>query len=187
MSTNNKTRITLVAAALVGGLSIAGVAAAQPAPHKAPATATTTTSNTPVVEHEAGIVLEGSGSVGDLSASITVYENSLYGNSVQVVLGDDVIGDDEGTTAYLVDGVLQATVRVDGKAATLSGRLAPTGRPEKIVEPAQDAGEQLVTRGTHTELVGDVTLSYDGVVIPLELAPAFAYDLEVRTVALYGN
>ena len=62
-----------------------------------------------------------------------------------------------------------------------------TGRPEKIVEPVQDGGEQIVTRGTHTQLVGDLTLTYDGVTVPLQLDTAFGYDLEVRKVALYGR
>jgi hypothetical protein len=193
MQKNTKTRIALVATLLVAGLSGAGVAAAQAAPSDAKDTKQTTSASPSTsaravdVEHQSGIVIEASGALGDLAASVTVYENSAHGNSVQVVLGDEQIGHAEQTPALVVDGVLQVSVKVDGKDATLRGTITPTGRPEKLTEPIQDAGEQIVTKGTHTQLVGDITLSYDGVVIPLTLDTAFAYDLEVRKVSLYGT
>jgi hypothetical protein len=183
----NRTRIALVSATIVAGVTVAGVAGAQAAPETKSGANAATTTGSPVVQQETGIVVEGSGSAGDLNVSVTVYENSLHGNSVQVVLGDDLIGYAEGTSAYVVDGALHATVQVDGKDATLSGTLSPDGKPEKLVEPVQDSGEQIVTRGTHTRLFGDLTLTYDGVVVPVNVDVAFAYDLEVRKVALYGN
>ena len=196
----NKSRIRLgVATIALLGLSAAGVAAAQAAPSTAQERPTTSAQGVdqaadqsvdqaaPTVEHQSGIVVEASGTSGSTTASVTVYENSQYGNSVQVVLGEDLIGYAEPATAVLVDGAVDVTVEVDGKPATLTGTLAPTGRPEKTVEPIQDAGEQIVTRGTHTALAGELTLTYDGVTVPLHLDNAFAYDLEVRRVALYGR
>ena len=135
-------------------------------------------------------MLEGSGEAGGLAVSATVYENDRYGNSVQVVLGnpdDDRIGYAEQEQAFLVDGHLTATVEIEGRAAVLSGTVVPSGRPERLVDPGQDAGEQRVVRGTHTALVTDVVLTYDGITVPLQFSPAFAYDLEVRSVDLYGN
>jgi hypothetical protein len=193
MQKNNKTRIALVAVTLIAGLSVVGVAAAQASPsdskgaERTTSAAPSTSPRAADVEHESGIVIEASGALGDLTASVTVYENTVHGNSVQVVLGDEQIGHAEQTPALVVDGVLQVSVKVDGKDATLSGTITRTGRPEKLTEPIQDAGEQIITRGTHTQLVGDVTLTYDGVVIPLDLDSAFAYELDVRKVALYGN
>lgn len=189
----NKIRLTLATGALVG-LSAAGVAAAQATPTRtevrtaaAPqATAQAAEQAAAAVEHQSGIVVEASGSSGDTTASVTLYENSQHGSSVQVVLGEDLIGYAEPAD-LLVDGAVDATVEVDGKQATVTGNLSPNGRPEKLVEPTQDAGEQVVTRGTHTPLVGDLTLTYDGVTVPLHLDTAFAYDLEVRRVALYGR
>jgi hypothetical protein len=184
-----KTRLGLAAGALVV-LSAAGVAAAQAAPS---GTADRSTASTPVVEHgsptveqQTGIVVEASGSARGITASVTLYENSEHGNSVQVVLGEDLIGYAE-PAGLVVDGAVNATVEIDGKQATVTGTLSPSGRPEKLVEPTQDAGEQVVTRGTHTPLVGDLTVTYDGVSVPLHLDTAFAYDLEVRRVALYGH
>lgn len=142
------------------------------------------------LQRQSGIVLEGSGEAGGLAAMVTVYENSLYGNSLQVVLGDpddDRIGYVEQTATFVVDGVLSTSVEIDGKSAVLRGTVQESGRQEKLVEPVQDNGEQIVSRGTHTQLLTDVTLTYDGVSVPLEFSPAFAYELEVRRVSLYGN
>jgi hypothetical protein len=188
MSKINTARIALVIGTLVvggvaAGLSTAGAQAA-PEPKRS---VVATSAASPVVEQETGIVLEGSGSAGDLTASVTVYENSLHGNSVQVMLGDDLIGYYERTAAYLVGGHLEATVDVDGEPATLTGTIVPDGRPTRYVEPVQDSGEQIVTRGTHTVLAGDLTLTYAGVTVPLGIDTAFRYDLEVRKVALYGS
>jgi hypothetical protein len=171
-----------VAAIAIAGLGATGAADA------APVAETTSAADTPTtVEIQRGLVLEGYGD----GVMVTVYENSRYGNSLQVVLGDPDegghIGYAEQSAPYVVDGVLTATVEIDGFPATLSGTVTPTGRPEQLVEPMQDAGEQLVTRGTHTQLLTDVVLAYRGTVVPIAFAPAFAYDLEVRRTTLYGN
>lgn len=186
-----KRSVALAATALaaVAALGASTVADARPTPGGATTRndATTATDRGPVVDHERGIVLEGTGRVGDLTAYVTVYENSLHGNSVQVVLGDDQIGYAESATPYLVGTALHATASVDGKEAVVTGTLVESGRTTRVVEPIQDNGEQIVTRGTHTALTGDVTVSWDGVVVPLEVAPAFRYDLETRRVALFGR
>lgn len=186
-------RLTLAAIALLA-LTAAGAAATQAAQaatsssqdRPAPA-APTGAPATPTVEQQSGVVVEASGSAGTTTASVTLYENSRYGSSVQVVLGEDLIGYAESATALVVDGAVEVSVDVDGRPATLRGTLAPQGRAEKVVEPTQDAGEQVVTRGTRTALAGDLTLTHDGITVPLHLDTAFAYDLEVRRVALYGR
>lgn len=141
-------------------------------------------------QQEHGIVMEGTGAADGLEVMATLYENSRYGSSLQVVIGDpelDRIGFIEQAEAFVVDGRLDAEVVVDGKVASVTGTVERSGRPTKVVEPLQDAGEQIVVRGTHTQLAADVTLSYDGIDVPLEFAPAFAFDLETRSTSLYGN
>jgi hypothetical protein len=186
----HKTRLGLTAGVLVV-LSAAGVAAAQAAPSGTTDRSTTSSPaadhGSPSVEQQSGVVVEASGSANGITASVTLYENSEHGNSVQVVLGEDRIGYAEPASALVVDGAVEESVLVDGEPATVTGTLTRSGRPEKLTEPVQDAGEQVVTRGTHTALVGDLTLTYDGVTVPLHLDTAFAYDLEVRRVALYGR
>ena len=170
----------------VAAVVLAGIGTADAAPAHEPSPASVAASPTSV-EIQRGVVLEGYGD----GAFVTVYENSRYGNSLQVVLGDPDegghVGYVEQSDPVVVDGVLTVTLDIDGFPAELSGTVTPTGRPERLVEPMQDAGEQLVTRGTHTRLLTDITLSYRGTVVSLAFDPAFAYDLEVRRTTLYGS
>jgi len=186
-------QFVIIGSVLAAGLGTAGAAVAagdaSTAQQAQPSTETTTEPKVSV-EVQRGIVLEGTGALGEQTVMVTVYENSLYGNSVQVVLGDP----DEGHFGYaeqaepfVVDGVLRATVEIDGQTAELAGTVVPTGRATRLIEPYQDAGEQIVDKGTHTLLVTDVTITYAGTTGPLEFAPAFAYDLESRKVVLHGN
>jgi hypothetical protein len=192
------TKIFIVAGSLlVAGLGIAGAASADDASKAAQrpvSTAVTSASADQLqvnVEHQRGIVLEGSGLAGDLPVAVTVYENSLHGNSIQVVLGDPdnggKVGFVEQAAPFVVDGVLDAAVDVDGRTVELTGTVEETGRTTRMTEPIQDAGEQVVSKGTHTQLLTHVTLSVEEQSVALEFAPAFAYDLEIRKVALYGN
>lgn len=187
----------LLAAALVVGLGGAGAAMAHQDTESVPPpepTGDVRASAIPVppttVEHEQGIVLEGSGATDGRTVMATLYENSRYGSSLQVVLGDpeeDRIGFVEQAGAFVVDGRLDVEVVVEGEVVSLTGTVEEAGKPTRITEPAQDAGEQLVIRGTNTQLRADVTVTYDGVEIPMEFAPAFAFDLETRRTTLYGN
>jgi len=186
---NFRAAVAVAALAIsAAGIGIAGAANAEE-PARASSSAVSAES-VPTVDHQRGVVLEGTGSSGGLDVMVTVYDNSLYGSSVQVVLGDpddDRIGYAEQGTPYVVDGQLNAGVEIEGRVVTLSGAVVETGRPEKLREPLQDGGEQIITRGTHTQLVTDVHLSVGDTVVPVTFAPAFAYDLEVRKVDLYGN
>lgn len=137
-------------------------------------------------EHQSGIVLEAAGD----GVLVTVYENSKYGNSATVVLGDPDeghFGYVEQTEPFVVDGELNLVVDVEGTTVSVSGSVAPNGQATRIVEPQQDGGEQIVTRGTNTPLAADLVADIAGEVVALDTAPAFAYDLEVRKVRLYGN
>jgi hypothetical protein len=188
MATAAALTVTLGAAATAGtaGAPATNGRAADSPPQSARVAVEAPTS----VETQRGLVLEGSGQINGVSLQVTVYENSLYGNSVQVVLGDPDegnIGAAEQDAPFVVEGELDATVRIGGRSATLSGTVESTGRTERVVEPVQDGGEQIVTRGTNTALLTDVTLTYDGASVPVEFAPAFAYELQVRKVSLYGR
>jgi hypothetical protein len=197
MRKNNTKHFIVVGSLLVAGLGIAGAAtaddASKPAQRPTPTAVPSGSADQPNVnvEHQRGIVLEGSGLAGDRPVAVTVYENSLHGNSIQVVLGDPdnggQIGFVEQAEPFVVDGLLNATVDVGGRSVELTGTVEETGRATKVTEPIQDAGEQIISRGTHTQLLTDVTLAFDGKSAALEFAPAFAYDLEIRKVGLYGN
>lgn len=197
MRKHNTRQLIVVGSLLVAGLGIAGTAtaddASKPAQRSAPTAfaGDSARQSNITVEHQRGIVLEGSGLAGDLPVAVTVYENSLHGNSIQVVLGDPdnggEIGYVEQAEPFVVDGILDATVDIGGRTLELTGTVEQTGRTTKVTEPIQDAGEQIISKGTHTQLLTDVTLSFDGTTASLEFAPAFAYDLEIRKIDLYGN
>jgi len=180
------------ALAVALGAPLAGsIAATASEPGPTAPTATSDTAPPTTTEHQSGVVLEGTADLGGQPVMVTVYDNSRYGSSIQVVIGDPddggVIGYAEQATPYVVDGRIDATIEVDGRPLTLVGTVTPSGRPARLVEPMQDGGEQLVTRGTHTDLVADVNLGYGGDTVAVAFAPAFAFDLEVRRVTLYGN
>ena len=194
-------RALMISSASVAGiaaLSFAGNASAQPAGHvhsEAPqrVAAVTTIAASPDipvrVEHEVGKVLEGT-AVAGTPVMVTLYENSLHGSSLQVVLGDpelDQFGYVEQPGAFIEGGVLDVTVDVQGTPVRFRGTVTPSGRPEKVVEPLQDNGERIITKGTNTQLATDVTVTVGGVSAPVSFAPAFAFDLESRKITLYGR
>ena len=189
--TTISTRFAIAAATLVAGIGIAGAAVAQgdesraterqaaprPRPRHHP-----TPRRVRATHEQHGIVLEGTGSAGGLTVTVYVYENDAHGNSAQVVLGDpadDRIGAVEQDRAFVVDGVLTASVDIDGRTATITGTVVPSGAEATPVDPALDS-EPTVVRGTHTPLDADLVVTYGGTALPLQVSPAFAYDLEVR-------
>lgn len=185
------TRFVIAAATLVAGIGITGAAVAQGTELRAAErrASTTTPAETPpdrpqvrATHEQHGIVLEGAGSADGRTVTIHVYENDVHGSSAQVVLGDpadDRIGAVEQDAAFVVDGVLTASVEIDGRTATITGTVAPSGAEPTPVDPALDS-EPTVVRGMHTPLDADLVLTYDGSRVPLQVSPAFAYDLEVR-------
>ncbi len=187
--------LSAASAAGVAALAVGGYASAAEPHAAAPRTVSTmsaTTSSSTVeaspvrVEHQAGKVMEGTAD----GVMVTVYENSMYGSSIQVVLGDpdeENFGYVEQAGPFVHDGVLDVTIDVKGTPVRLHGTVTETGRPEKIRESYQDAGQQIVDKGTHTQLATDVDVTIRGTSAPVSFAPAFAYDLESRKVTLYGR
>lgn len=194
MKTNISLRALALAAVLTAGLGTAATAAQDGPPSSAPAVAPTSVDShaerTPTsVVHESGIVIEAHGEYAGTPVAVYLYENRTYGNSLQVVLDPerDLIGFVEQQAPFVVDGAVDVAVDVQGRSVVLTGTVADSGEAAKDVDPRQDGGEQIITRGTQTRLLADLSLTVDGVDVPLEAAPAFAYDLEVRKVSLYGK
>lgn len=184
----------LTAGVLLAGLAAGGAAVAHdPAPTTTAEVAKDTRAETKTsrtsVQHERGIVVEATSQDESAPVWLSLYENDRHGNSVQVMIGDpedDLIGALDQPEPFVVDGAVDVVVDIAGQPARLTGTLTETDRT-RTVDPLQDAGEQLVVRGTQTQLVADLVLVYDGRSIPLAAAPAFAYDLETRRVTLYGG
>ena len=141
--------------------------------------------DTPTWEKERGIVLECVGQAHGVRIYASVYENSRYGNTVQVVVGDP----DDGNGAskqtdekFVVDGVVKATVKVDGKRVLVEGAAERHGARTKVYDVYEDAGFLIKTRGYHRPIVTDMGARYAGKSVPLACDTAFAYDLEVKKI-----
>ena len=135
---------------------------------------------------ERGIVLQGSGTWRGQLVEIFVYENRFYGNSLQIVIGDragePAIGGGEGRDAYVIDGVLNVGLEVDGDLAVVKGSVTPKGVPQRVTEPTPD-GELVASRGKHTPLSVKATFQYRGETVDLKFAKAFEYALKSKRSA----
>lgn len=132
---------------------------------------------------ERGIVLEGTGTWRGQPVAVFVYENQKYGNSLQMVIGDPdgkhATGAGEGRDPYVIDGVLNVGLDVDGDLAVVTGSVTESGDPRPVTESAPD-GELITTTGTHTPLLVSATFEYRGETVDLNFARAYEYDLESK-------
>ncbi|MEP9365153.1 hypothetical protein ABLE68_19470 [Nocardioides sp. CN2-186] len=134
----------------------------------------------PTTTYENGTVLECSGTWKGDRVYALVYENSTAGNTVQVVINDGQYGASHGTKHDLVQGRrVHAAVKLDGKRAVIRGDAHAVGRRTPVHEELEDAGQHIVTDGTHRRLANHVTLTWKGVTTPLDCAGSFVYDLQV--------
>jgi hypothetical protein len=141
----------------------------------------------PQWKSERGIVLECAGDAHGLQVWTSVYENQRYGNVVQVVIGDpdDGNGNSKATEEkFVVDGVVKATVKVDGKRALVEGVVRRHGARTEVHEEYEDAGFLIKTRGYHRQLLTDLGARYAGTSVPLACDTAFVYDLEVKKIPI---
>lgn len=130
---------------------------------------------------ERGIVLEGVGVWRGQPVRVFVYENQKYGNSLQIVVGDPdgkhAIGAGEGRDAYVIDGVLNVGLDVDGDLAVVKGSVSESSNPHRVTESAPD-GKLISTRGTHTPLMVKATFRYRGATAELKFTTAYDYALK---------
>ncbi len=141
----------------------------------------------PQWQRERGIVLECAGDAHGVQVWSSVYENQRYGNTVQVVIGDpdDGNGNSKNTDKkFVVDGVVKATVKVNGKRAQIEGVVQRHGARTKVYDEYEDAGFLIKTRGYHRQLLTDMGARYAGKSVPLECDTAFVYDLEVKKIPI---
>ena len=134
---NSKTSLGLTAAGL-----LATVLLGVPAAHAA----------SPEWKIERGIVIECTGDAHGIQVWTSVYENQRYGNTVQVVIGDPDDGNGASKNSddkFLVDGVVKASVKIDGKRALIEGAAQRHGARTKLYEEYEDAGFLIKTRGFH--------------------------------------
>lgn len=136
---------------------------------------------------ERGIVLEGTGIWRGQPVKVFVYENQKYGNALQIVVGDPdgkhAIGAGEGRGPYVVDGVLNVGLDVDGDLAVVKGSVTESSDPRQAAESAPD-GELVTAEGTHTPLLVEATFTYRGKTVDLKFTRALGYALKSERGAI---
>jgi hypothetical protein len=150
-----------------GALLTAGAAATLTS---SPATAATTTV-------EKGVVIECTGHLGGQDVYVSLYENNRYVNVVQVNVGDD--GASREVRDIVRAGRVRAAVRVDGANARVTGTVRVTGRPTRVHEEIDDAGQHIVSDGTHRSLSTRLRVAFRGDRARLTCDNAFRYRLRV--------
>lgn len=157
--------VGLLAAGLVGG----GAAFASTA-----AAASSTT-------HERGDVLECHGRWKAYRVLVTVYENDVYGNHLQMVLrdGTKILGGGGETDRNLVRGDrVSASMPLEGEhRGRVRGDAVLQPGKEPVHEEFDDAGQHVVIDGWHKQRTTDLTFAYRGTAKPLTCETAFRYDL----------
>jgi hypothetical protein len=143
----------------------------------APAIAHPTTAAGDTVR-ERGVVLECTGTAHGLAAYVNLYENDRYGNYLQVILDDDPeLAASREPKDILSDGEVRTAIRIDGHKASVTGTVHRVGKRKHVHEEIDDAGQHIVSDGFHRRLATDLVLTYRGTTVPLDCAPAFAYNL----------
>ena len=171
------------------GLATAGLAAAFVASALVgiSASGSAAFADTPQWERERGIVLECVGDAHGVQVYASLYENSRYGNTLQVVLGDPDDGNGaskETDQKFVVDSVVKASIKVNGKRVLIEGVAERHGPRTKVYDEYEDAGYLIKTRGYHRRIVTDMGARYAGKSVPLACDTAFAYDLEVKKIPI---
>jgi hypothetical protein len=155
-----------------------------------PAAGATARTAEPVTTTERGVVLECTGSRHGLDAYVSLYENNLHGNVVQVILdGDPARAASREPRDILSAGEVRTGVRIGEHRVRIRGTAhrVPVSKRTPVHEVMDDAGQHIVVDGFHRRLVNDLVLRYDGTRVPLTCAPAFAYRLTVTKTDITGG
>ena len=164
---------------VLAGSLLATAAAIATATLAAPASATT---GTPTTTVEKGVVIECTGRVGGQDAYVSLYENNRHGNVVQVNVGDG--GAAREVRDIVRAGRARAAVRIDGSSARVTGTVRATGRRSAVHEEIDDAGEHIVSEGTHRALRTRLRISFRGETSRLACDNAFRYRLRVTRTTI---
>jgi hypothetical protein len=136
----------------------------------------------PTTTRERGVVIECSGTTHGRSVFASLYENNPYGNEIQILVGDDedqVGGSRRDEDGFVNGRSVSATMKVDGRRATITGTARKVGKVVPVHDEYDDAGQHITAEGTHRRLDTGLRLTWSGRTVPLECGTAFAYDLTV--------
>lgn len=163
--------------------TLIGLVAAPALTLSSTATAVTAAPAEPQVAKERGVVLECTGTLRGRDVVASVYENDTYGNVLAIAIGDPDRGgaftSKDTETSLWAGRTVQASLKVGGKRATVSGLAKKVGPKRAVHDEFDDAGQHIVADGFHRRLRTDLELRYGARTTPLTCATAFFYDLTV--------
>ena len=169
------TQLITGALAVVATSSLIGLVSTTPAAAAngtEPATTTTT--------KESGIALSCEGSWRGRHVYAEVYENSLHGSHVQVVVGDGADAGARWQQRPMVTGDrVRARVRVDGSPAVVKGLARLDGTRTPVHEVLDDAGQTIESTGVQRGLDTDIAFHWKDRAVKLDCSDAFHYRLTV--------
>jgi hypothetical protein len=129
-----------------------------------------------------GFVVECTGRLSGRPVHASLYENDSAVNVVEVGIGAAGAAREVADIADLAHGGrVRAAVRLDGARARITGTLRVTGRPTRIRQEQDDAGQHIVAAGRHRAITAALRISFRGDTTRLECANAFQYRLRVTT------
>jgi len=181
--------LAVVATSALVGLAAAPTDAKPAQPDHTSAVQERVVAKAPGVTRERGVLLECRGTLGERQVIVNLYENRTHGNFLEIQVGEgggaDEVGVSRESDRRFVRGTkVRAGAKLAGKKATITGTAKPTGKVKKVHEVVEDAGERIVSTGTHRLLKPRVTFTYDGESTKLTCDPAFIYKLKVTKTSI---
>lgn len=172
--------LTVASAGLTAMTALGGIApanAAQASPTGSGDSATSTT------RHEVATVLECYGKINGNRAYVSVLEHNLIPNVIEVMIG----GNDHRASRsvkkdFITDGVLRASVKVDGKRALVTGKARRVGEKFDIHDEfTDDEGRHVTIDGFQRRVKNKLTLRHAGSTKPLSCDAAYYVNLTITT------
>jgi hypothetical protein len=129
---------------------------------------------------EQGTALSCTGTWRGRHVYAEVYENSLHGNHVQVVIDDGELAASRWQDDAMVVGKrVGVQVRLGGSAAVVKGLARPDGTRTPVHEVLEDAGQTIESTGVQRGLETALGLHWRGHRAQLDCSDAFRYRLTV--------
>lgn len=159
----------------------------------APANALLADAATPIattISNERGNLLECTGTIKGRAVYASLYENNLYVNVIQILIGDDgdqVGGSREVEAGFIDHRQVRGSLRVDGRKAVVSGTATRVGKRIAVHEEHDDAGQLITIDGYHRRLANDLELTWAGRTKQLTCDNAFFYNLQVTKEDATGD
>lgn len=140
------------------------------------------TAGEPTTTHELGIVVECTGTIKGRPVYTSLYENNVFGNTIQILIGADghQVGGSRSTDRdFLENQRIRGVLKVAGKRALVAGAAHRVGHRKAVHDEFDDAGQHITVDGFHRRLHTEATLTWKGATAPLDCPNAFVYDLHV--------